>query len=223
MNTDPQVLDTPDSSDADTDVEAPAVMPLRVTEAALEKILELKQAEDEPETLGLRVSITGTHGTDYTYDLAFEAFADAEDGDAVYQQGDLTVWVPADSIDSLDRATLDLPSASGQAGLVLRNPNKPDPLGGIHLDLNGTIAEKVQQLLAEQVNPALAAHGGYAELVGVDDTKVFITMGGGCQGCAVSAMTLRDGIERSIRENIPEVTDVIDATDHDAGETPYYS
>jgi Fe/S biogenesis protein NfuA len=221
MNTDPQVLDTPDSPDAD--VEAPAVMPLRVTEAALEKILELKQAEDEPETLGLRVSITGTHGTDYTYDLAFEAFADAEDGDAVYQQGDLTVWVPEDSIDSLNRATLDLPSASGQAGLVLRNPNKPDPLGGIHLDLTGTIAEKVQQLLAEQVNPALAAHGGYAELVGVDDTKVFITMGGGCQGCAVSAMTLRDGIERSIRENIPEVTDVIDATDHDAGETPYYS
>jgi Fe/S biogenesis protein NfuA len=221
MNTDPQVLDTPD--DPDAEVEAPVVMPLRVTEAALEKILELKQAEDEPETLGLRVSITGTHGTDYTYDLAFEAFADAEDGDAVYQQGDLTVWVPEDSIDSLNRATLDLPSASGQAGLVLRNPNKPDPLGGIHLDLTGTIAEKVQQLLAEQVNPALAAHGGYAELVGVDDTKVFITMGGGCQGCAVSAMTLRDGIERSIRENIPEVTDVIDATDHDAGETPYYS
>jgi Fe/S biogenesis protein NfuA len=220
MNTDPQVLDTTDGSDADSGVDAPAVMPLRVTEAALEKILELKQAEDEPETLGLRVSITGTHGTDYTYDLAFEAFADAEEGDAVYQQGDLTVWVPDDS---LNRATLDLPSASGQTGLVLRNPNKPDPLGGIHLDLTGSIAEKVQQLLAEQVNPALAAHGGYAELVGVDDTKVFITMGGGCQGCAVSAMTLRDGIERSIRENIPEVTDVIDATDHDAGETPYYS
>jgi Fe/S biogenesis protein NfuA len=220
MNTDPQVLDTPADPD---DVGAPAVMPLKVTEAALEKIVELKQAEDEPETLGLRVSITGTQGTDYTYDLAFEAFADAEAGDAVYPQGELTVWIPEDSIEPLSGATLDLPSASGQAGLVLRNPNKPDPLAGVHLELTGTIAEKVQTLLAEQVNPALAAHGGYAQLVGVDDTKVFITMGGGCQGCAVSAMTLRDGIERSIRENIPEVTEVIDSTDHDAGQTPYYS
>jgi Fe/S biogenesis protein NfuA len=220
MNTDPQVLETPVGPD---DVEARAVMPLKVTEAALEKIVELQQAEDEPETLGLRVSITGTQGTDYTYDLAFEAFAEAEAGDAVYPQGDLTVWIPEDSIEPLSGATLDLPSASGQAGLVLRNPNKPDPLAGVHLELTGTIAEKVQTLLAEQVNPALAAHGGFAQLVGVDDTKVFITMGGGCQGCAVSAMTLRDGIERSIRENIPEVTEVIDSTDHDAGQTPYYS
>jgi Fe/S biogenesis protein NfuA len=223
MNTDPQVLDTPDAPSAEAGPAAAAVTPLKVTEAALEKILELKAAEDEPETLALRVSITGTQGTDYTYDLAFEAFADAEADDVVYPQGDLPVWIPGDSIEPLSGATLDLPSASGQAGLVLRNPNKPDPLAGVHLELTGTIAEKVQTLLTEQVNPALASHGGFAELVGVDDTRVFITMGGGCQGCAVSAMTLRDGIERSIKENIPEVTEVVDSTDHDAGETPYYS
>lgn len=204
-------------------VDPAAATPLKVTDEALVKILELQAAEEEPETLALRVAITGISGADYAYDLAFEALADAEEGDAVYPQGDLTVWVPADSIEPLDGATLDLPSATGQAGMVLRNPNKPDPLAGVHLELTGTLAEKVQQLLTDQVNPALASHGGFAQLVGVDDTKVFITMGGGCQGCAVSAMTLRDGIERSIRENIPEVTDVIDATDHAAGETPYYS
>ena len=105
---------------------------------------------------------------------------------------------------------------------MLRNPNRPDPLSGKHLELTGTVAEQVQQLLEQQINPSLAAHGGFAELKGVEGTKVYVTMGGGCQGCAVSAMTLRDGIARSIQEAIPEVTEVIDTTDHDAGENPFY-
>jgi Fe/S biogenesis protein NfuA len=105
---------------------------------------------------------------------------------------------------------------------VLRNPNRPDPLSGKHLELTGSVAEQVEQLLRDQINPALASHGGFAELKGVEGDKVYVTMGGGCQGCAVSAMTLRDGIARSIKEAIPEITEVIDTTDHDAGENPYY-
>ena len=66
-------------------------------------------------------------------------------------------------------------------------------------------------------------HVGDISQARVEDTVVYVTMGGGCQGCAVSAMTLRDGIARSIREAIPEVTDVVDTTDHDAGENPYYT
>ncbi|HEY1118532.1 MAG TPA: NifU family protein, partial [Acidimicrobiales bacterium] len=64
---------------------------------------------------------------------------------------------------------------------------------------------------------------GFAELKGVDGDKVYVLMGGGCQGCAVSAMTLREGIAASITAAIPEITEVIDVTDHDAGENPYYS
>ena len=196
---------------------------LTLTEAALEKILELRAAEESPETLGLRVEVTGIRGVDYTYDLAFEPVAEAEDDDAVYPQGDLQVWIPFDSVEALTGATLDLPSVPGQGGLVLRNPNKPDPLAGVKLELTGDVAEKVRQLLDMQINPALAAHGGYASLVGVEGDRVFVTMGGGCQGCAVSAMTLREGIERSIKENVPEVAEVVDATDHAAGEDPYYT
>ena len=66
-------------------------------------------------------------------------------------------------------------------------------------------------------------HGGFASLVKVEDDKVFVTMGGGCQGCAVSAMTLGEGIARSIKEAIPEVSEVIDTTDHDQGENPYFT
>src|SRR5688572_6261188 len=192
-----------------------------VTPEAIARILELRQQEDDPPGLALRVEITGTSGVEYAYDLSFDPIAEADEADAQYLQGDLPVIVPAGSIEQLTGATLDIP-AGGGPGLVLRNPNRPDPLSGKHLELTGTIAEQVEQLLKEQINPALASHGGFAELKGVEGDKVYVTMGGGCQGCAVSAMTLRDGIARSIKEAIPEVADVIDTTDHDAGENPFY-
>ena len=195
---------------------------LEVTDAALDQILDLRAAEDEPDSLGLRVAVTGVAGADFAYDLSFEPTADAEPDDSVTTQGDLPVLIPADSIDSLRGAVLDLPAAEGQGGLVLRNPNKPDPLGLGDVELSGDIAEKVTQLLEGHINPSLAAHGGFASLVGVDGDTVRITMGGGCQGCAISAVTLREGIERAIREAIPEVAEVVDMTDHDAGENPYY-
>ena len=192
-----------------------------VTPEAIERILELRQQEDDPPGLALRVEVTGTSGVEYAYDLSFDPMAEAEEGDVQYRQGDLPVLVPMGSIEQLSGATLDIP-AGGGPGLVLRNPNRPDPLSGKHLELTGSVAEQVEQLLKEQINPALAAHGGFAELKGVDGDKVYVTMGGGCQGCAVSAMTLRDGIARSITEAIPEVAEVIDTTDHTAGENPFY-
>jgi Fe/S biogenesis protein NfuA len=197
------------------------VVVFTVTPEAITRILELREAEDDSSGLALRVEITGTNGVEYAYDLTLDPVAEADDADAVYQQGALPVIVPAGSIEQLTGATLDVP-AGGGPGLVLRNPNRPDPLSGKHLDLTGTVAEQVEQLLKEQINPALAAHGGFAELKGVEDDKVYVTMGGGCQGCAVSAMTLRDGIARSIKEAIPEITEVIDTTDHESGENPYY-
>lgn len=200
---------------------ATSVVVFTVTPEAIARILELREAEDDPSGLALRIEITGTSGVEYAYDLTFDPIAEADDADAVYQQDGLPVIVPAGSIEQLTGATLDVP-AGGGPGLVLRNPNRPDPLSGKHLELTGTVAEQVEQLLREQINPALAAHGGFAELKGVEGDKVYVTMGGGCQGCAVSAMTLRDGIARSITEAIPEVAEVIDTTDHTSGENPYY-
>ncbi len=216
----------------DEDIAAPAPpadtpgvdLVLRLTDIALETVTGLRDAEDDADALALRIEVTGTRGTDYTYDLAFEKVAEAAADDSVTVQEGLTVWVPAGSVSRLKGATLDVPSREGQGGLVLRNPNRPDPLGmDGEIQLTGTIEEKVRTLLDAHVNPALAAHGGFAELVKVDDTRVSISMGGGCQGCAISAMTLRDGIEKAIREQIPEVTEVVDTTDHGAGENPFYT
>ena len=200
-------------------------MVMIVTEPAREKILELRAHEDDPDALGLRVEVTGIQGVEYTYDLTFDPVADAdlEAGDVVEQEGALPVIIPVDSLDALRGATLDLPTTGAQNGLVLRNPNRPDPLSGAHMELTGTIDEKVRQLLDGQINPALAMHGGFAGLDRVEGSVVYVTMGGGCQGCAVSAMTLREGITRAIREAIPEVTEVVDTTDHSMGENPYYT
>jgi Fe/S biogenesis protein NfuA len=217
-----------DAPATDTEPTAPApptgrAVPLRVSEEALSQVMGILAAEDEPDTLGLRVAVTGVRGVEYTYDLSFEDRTSATDDDLVYNQGDLVVMVPKDSVDALWGATLDLPSQPGQGGLVIRNPNRPDPLAAIDIELSGTVAERVTQLLDQSINPALASHGGFASLVEiVDDTKAVVTMGGGCQGCAVSAMTLRDGIEKAILEHVPEITEVVDATDHDAGANPYY-
>jgi Fe/S biogenesis protein NfuA len=199
-------------------------MVLTVTEPARDKILELRAQEEAPDTLGLRIEVTGVQGVEYTYDLTFDPVADADvaAGDLIETQGELPVIIPVDSLDALKGATLDLPSSASN-GLVLRNPNRPDPLSGAHIELSGTTDEKVRQLLDGQINPALAMHGGFAALDRVEGDVVYVTMGGGCQGCAVSAMTLREGIARSIKEAIPEVTEVVDTTDHELGENPYYT
>lgn len=196
---------------------------LDVSEAALAKVLQIREGEDDSETLGLRVEITGTNGADFTYDLTFDPIAEASDNAEVYEVADLTIIIPDNSVENLTGATLDLPSNPMQGGLVIRNPNKPDLLAGHDIELSGPLADKLQQLLDRHINPSLAAHGGYAQLERVEDTVVYISMGGGCQGCAMSAATLREGITAMISQALPEVTQVIDVTDHDAGENPYYS
>ncbi len=198
---------------------------LIVTDVARTAVLAIRDSEDDAETLGLRIEVTGTAGIDYTYDLALDPVSDAAPDDHIHTADGLTVIVPDASVGRLRGSTLDVPSMPGQGGLVIRNPNRPNPLGDMgRLELTGDIGEKVQQLLDVSINPALASHGGYASLVAVqDDDTVVVTMGGGCQGCAMSQATLSDGIKLAIMEAIPEVGEVIDVTDHDAGENPYYS
>jgi Fe-S cluster biogenesis protein NfuA len=86
-----------------------------------------------------------------------------------------------------------------------------------------TIKERVQNILDHEINPAVAAHGGWVELIDVKKNEVFIRMGGGCVGCGMADVTLKQGVERSIRMAIPEVGAILDTTDHASGRNPYYS
>jgi Fe/S biogenesis protein NfuA len=82
---------------------------------------------------------------------------------------------------------------------------------------------RVQELIDTMINPAVAGHGGFVELIDVQDNRVYLQMGGGCQGCGAADVTLKAGIERLIKEEIPEVSEVLDTTDHAAGANPYYT
>ena len=84
------------------------------------------------------------------------------------------------------------------------------------------IRRKVQDLLNTDINPAVGMHGGWVELIDVKKTSIYIRMGGGCQGCGAADVTLKQGIEKSIRNLVPQVGEILDTTDHAAGRNPYY-
>ena len=89
--------------------------------------------------------------------------------------------------------------------------------------MSDDLKSRVQELIDTMINPAVAGHGGFVELIDGQDNRVYLQMGGGCQGCGAADVTLKSGIERLIKEEIPEVAEVLDTTDHSSGTNPYYS
>ena len=113
-----------------------------------------------------------------------------------------------------------------RGGLVIDNPNRPSPAiidpDAPKPELTGEVAERVEQVLDTMINPSIAAHGGQAELVAVEDDTAYLRLSGGCQGCGMATVTLKQGIEVAITEYVPEITKVVDVTDHASGENPYF-
>ena len=200
---------------------------LQVSGEAAEVVLGALAEEADSTALGLRVEITGTEMSsnmtfEYSYDLSLHEIDAVEPEDAVYEVLGLTIIIPGDSVENLTGATLDIPSNPLQGGLVIRNPNRPDMESRIDLSESDSVSERLQDLLNNHVNPSLAAHGGFVELVKVEDAKAYLLMGGGCQGCTMSAATLYQGVASIISQHVPEIHDVVDVTDHTAGENPFY-
>jgi Fe/S biogenesis protein NfuA len=137
----------------------------------------------------------------------------------------IRVFLNLDTSNLLSGAIIDWVEENGSSGFKVRDPNAKPPAPTrqeSELRISGPLAERVQEVIDEVINPAIAAHGGFVELVDVSDDSLYVRMGGGCQGCAASAATLRMGIERMVREHVPEIVNIVDVTDHTAGATPYY-
>ncbi len=194
---------------------------VEITETAREKILSLREGEDDAAQLGLRIEIIGVRGMDFSYDLAFMLVTEAEDGDVVFE-GEIPLVLPEGDVENLRGAVLDVPSNPNQGGLVLRNPNRPPVPEPKDIELSGEIPDQVRQLLDQVINPAIAAHGGFAEFVGLEGSTVYVRLGGGCQGCSMSKATVTAGIEQTLKEHIPSLDRVVDVTDHEEGDNPYY-
>jgi Fe/S biogenesis protein NfuA len=201
-------------------------MPLTITDAALERVFEARAQEHEPEGLALWVEIVGVAGSAYQYDMSFLRRDEIDETDVVVELPEIAIVVPRLDAPALDEATIDVDGQLG-GGLVIDNPKSPMPtspaLGmGPLPELSGHVEERVRQVLELQVNPAIASHGGSAELVAVEDGSAFLRLGGGCVGCGMVAATLKQGVESAIRAGVPEITRVVDVTDHASGTNPYY-
>jgi len=195
---------------------------LAITEEARAKVLEVRAAEADAEGLVLWVEVSGEQAGAYTYLMEFRPASDLAADVVIQHHDDLPVAVPADSVELLRGATL---AFSG--GMVMQNPNRPLPPAARIVDrppadLSGEVPQRVIQVLEEQINPAIASHGGHAELVAVEDAVAYLRLSGGCQGCGMASVTLSQGIEVAILDMVPEIKEVVDVTDHASGANPFY-
>ncbi len=185
---------------------------LTVTPAARDKIARAAASAGHPDAC-LRIAVTGRHGARFAYDFGLIEPAEAPALDIVVDGDGYRVYVDPASADALRGAVIDLDDAAFGGAITISNPNEgwADPL-----------AARVQHVLDREINPGIASHGGYIDLLDVRDGVAYIAMGGGCQGCAQVDVTLRQGVEVAIKASVPEIVSIVDTTDHASGTNPYY-
>jgi Fe/S biogenesis protein NfuA len=186
---------------------------LTVSDAAIEKLERMKEAGRLADS-ALRVSVS-EEGAAFLYQIEVVELETQEADDTVVPSRAVDFLVDAGSLPRLRGATLDYADGLSGAGFKFQNPNQPallaKPLAGV-----------VQKLLDEKINPGVAAHGGRVSLVDIEAGRVVLQFGGGCQGCGMIDVTLKEGIEKTLKLEIPEITEVVDVTDHTSGENPYF-
>lgn len=209
---------------AETDSNASSLI-ITVTPAAHAELIALRDAEPDADRLGLRLEIVSEPGEDFRYDLSFDVVTKAAFTDEVRTHpgadgATLKVIIPAKDVELLNDATLD---RTDSQGLVIRNPNKPVAPVVDGLTRDDELSAEIEAVIAGEVNPALAAHGGFVTYVGHDgEGTAYLTMGGGCHGCSMSRMTMLDGVQTMLVEQVGGVERVKDLTDHTSGENPFY-
>ncbi|MEK6588864.1 MAG: NifU family protein, partial [Chloroflexota bacterium] len=183
---------------------------IEITAAAQQKLLELL-AEKKQDLLGLLVGIKGRGPDGFEHVMRFISASEKPEDAFVTAIGKLRIIIERQSADNLKGATIDF----SPSGFNIENPNKAwvwsDPL-----------AQAVQDVLTKQINPAVASHGGAVQLLEVKDKVAYIELGGGCVGCGMVDVTLKQGIEVAIKEAVPEIEAIVDTTDHASGTNPYF-
>jgi Fe/S biogenesis protein NfuA len=197
---------------------------ISLTDQAKEKVLEAIEGQENKKALRIGARTNGT--TQFSYSMRLVENNEIGDDDIVLVLGDLRVVVDQRSAKNLNGASVDFEDRVVRSGFKFDNPNKPEipTIGeGSRDDLEGSMEERVRTVLDTELNPAVAAHGGRINLVGVKDNKVYLSFGGGCHGCGMVDMTLKHGVEARLRELIPEIEEVVDTTDHTSGQNPFYA
>ena len=185
---------------------------LTITDDARTKIDGVRTFNDFPDAV-LRVRVLAKDGRRFRYEIALEDPRERATDDLAVEADGLTVVVDPASATDLAGASIELDPAITGGGLRIDNPNEgwQDP-----------VARAVQEVIDRQINPGVGSHGGQVTLVDVKDGTAFMRFGGGCQGCAAVDVTLKQGVETAIRTAVPSISAIVDVTDHQAGENPYY-
>ena len=197
---------------------------IELTDAARTKIEALVDAEVVRDP-ALRIALANGEQPrsplERRYDITLVEREDKEKTEIAINLEGIRVLLNLDTSNLLSGATIDW----GGEGFSVETPKpyRPSiPTREGTPGVTGPLADRVQAVLDELVNPRIAAHGGAVELVDVADDTIYVRMSGGCQGCSASAATLRMGVERMVKDEVPEVREIIDLTDHEAGVNPYY-
>jgi len=188
---------------------------IEITPVARAKFLEVVAAEGR-QGQGLRVIVQGGGTARPEFALNFVSPGDVQDDDVVQDVGGFKIYMDARSAPYLEGATVDYIDSLSESGFKVDAPHAGIPRP------SGPVAEAVQKTLDEKVNPAVASHGGYVELVAVEDDTAYLRFGGGCQGCGMINVTLKQGVEKILFEDVPAIRRVLDVTDHASGTNPYF-
>ena len=190
-------------------------MMVEFTDSARSMVLRFAQAMDDPK---VRISV---HGSPFAPEYQFALVEDPPgSGDRLVGFDGFGVLIDEGSVARIDGSVVDWVENENGTGFQVRNPNVRQ-LGAS--EPTGELAERVKGVLESRVNPAVASHGGEITLVDVADRDVFIELGGGCQGCGMARVTLKQGVEKMLREAVPDLGQIVDVTDHAAGTDPYYA
>lgn len=188
-----------------------------ITESAQEYLAELLSKQDD--ALGVRVFINQPGTPRAETCIAYCREGDVQDGDEQVSFEKITVWYEGRSIPFLEDALVDYAKDRMGGQLTIKAPNAKMP----RVDDNSPMEDRVNYVLYNEVNPALAAHGGDVSLVEItDDNFAVLQFGGGCQGCSAVDLTLKQGVEKTLLEQVPQLAGVRDITDHTDTSQAYY-
>ena len=190
-----------------------AQLGIQFSEEARGKLVEVLEGYPE-EVAGLRLKILGRTSHGFEHVLTIVELGAEPDGDIQIEYPDFRLYVEGERVEDLQGTAIHYEfKGPNVSGLEFDNPNPVwrDPL-----------ALQIQRIFDEQINPQIAAHGGYVQLLDVQGNRAYIEMGGGCQGCGMANVTLKQGVEVAVREQLPEIEELVDITDHNSGDNPYY-
>lgn len=191
---------------------------IEVTNAAQKYFKRLIEQQDLP-GMGLRIRVIDPGTPRASCDLQFCPQGENELSDQGVEFSDFNLFVAQDSVPWLDEASIDFEEDATGGQLSIRAPN----IKGSTPSGDAELAERIQWVLETEINPGLASHGGKVALEEITaELDVVLRFGGGCHGCGMVNVTLKEGIEKALKGHFPEINSVVDVTDHSTGENPYY-